>query len=536
MKNRVALVLAFVAANACRDEAASDQEGVECQTPAAEDLVPHFDASSAGGLMGGNGGPTRGGDGPGDVDAGMEAPSLIEGCPPGGTPALLGRVHIVANPYGIAADALMPDPQCDFKALDDFATSRFLGTNRRQCMTCHADDAEWGSTPEAFRDRFENGTRYLVNGPRLVGNAQAVENDDLEPAFRVIDATNSPFADVSTPAARAQAYSLLLTRGLFRMGLAMPADAEFELVEVEDPYGFASATELSLFRRSPPMTNLRFNTTIMADGRETLACETLTTSLQHQVTTAVKGHAQGATPRQDIVASIVRGELLLYTAQLLHTTAGELDEEGGRGGPVALAEEPFYWGINAFGKSDPQGKPYSSQVFSLYGPWLELAGDSERARMRRLIARGERIFNEREFTVRGVSGFHEEPVARGIQATCGACHNSPNVGTNSEGRLMDIGTSEEANSSELPIYTLRARSDGATVRTSDPGRALITGRWSDMDRFKVPNLRSLAGRAPYFHNGSASSLEAVVAFHDRRFAIGLTAEETAALVAFLSAL
>src|SRR3989442_369561 len=74
-------------------------------------------------------------------------------------------------------------------------------------------------------------------------------------------------ADVPTVEARRGAYGLLLRKGLIRVGLPVPAGAEFELVGVDDPYGYASAAELSLFRRPLPSTNLRFLTTIMWDGR-----------------------------------------------------------------------------------------------------------------------------------------------------------------------------------------------------------------------------------------------------------------------------
>ncbi|WP_394822285.1 hypothetical protein [Pendulispora albinea] len=57
-----------------------------------------------------------------------------------------------------------------------------------------------------------------------------------------------------------------------------------------------------------------------------------------------------------------------------------------------------------------------------------------------------------------------------------------------------------------------------------------------MNRFKVPNLRGLAGRPPYMHDGSAASLAAAVDYHDQRFDIHLSAKEKADLVAFLSAL
>ncbi len=74
------------------------------------------------------------------------------------------------------------------------------------------------------------------------------------------------------------------------------------------------------------------------------------------------------------------------------------------------------------------------------------------------------------------------------------------------------------------------------MQTTDPGRAMITGRWADIGKFKGPILRALAARAPYFHNGSAATLADVVEFYDTRFALGLTAGEKADLVAFLGTL
>ena len=55
------------------------------------------------------------------------------------------------------------------------------------------------------------------------------------------------------------------------------------------------------------------------------------------------------------------------------------------------------------------------------------------------------------------------------------------------------------------------------MKTTDPGRALITGKWKHMSLFKGPILRGLAARAPYFHNGSAATLDEVVDFYDTRF-------------------
>jgi cytochrome c peroxidase len=88
----------------------------------------------------------------------------------------------------------------------------------------------------------------------------------------------------------------------------------------------------------------------------------------------------------------------------------------------------------------------------------------------------------------------------------------------------------------MPLYTLRNNTTGETVQTTDPGRALITGKWKDIGRFKGPSLRGLAARAPYFHNGMAATLDDVVKFYDDRFSLKLSVQEKADLVAFLKAL
>jgi cytochrome c peroxidase len=90
--------------------------------------------------------------------------------------------------------------------------------------------------------------------------------------------------------------------------------------------------------------------------------------------------------------------------------------------------------------------------------------------------------------------------------------------------------------SYLPVFTLRNTATGATVQTTDPGRALITGKWIDVGKFKGPVLRGLSARAPYFHNGSAKSLNDIVDFYDSRFNIGFTEQEKSDLIAFLRTL
>jgi cytochrome c peroxidase len=138
-----------------------------------------------------------------------------------------------------------------------------------------------------------------------------------------------------------------------------------------------------------------------------------------------------------------------------------------------------------------------------------------------------------------VAGLNDATGLPLIPGNCGTCHSSPNAGDHSVSAPLNIGVADLSNSlgvSYLPVVTLRNKTTGAIAQTSDPGRALITGKRADMGKLKGPVLRALASRAPYFHNGSAQTLSDVIDFYNTRFAIGFTAQEKADLVAFLNAL
>jgi cytochrome c peroxidase len=163
----------------------------------------------------------------------------------------------------------------------------------------------------------------------------------------------------------------------------------------------------------------------------------------------------------------------------------------------------------------------------------------EQQKRRASIRRGEELFNSKAIDIRGVSGLNDDLNVTSIVGTCGTCHDTPNVGDHSVSAPLDIGVGAVDSPlpvSYLPVFTLQNKTTLAIKKTTDPGRALVTGKWNDVGRIKGPILRGLASRAPYFHNGSADSLHDVVEFYDKRFNIGFTAQEKADLVAFLSAL
>src|SRR5579884_56048 len=126
-----------------------------------------------------------------------------------------------------------------------------LGSNGRTCATCHAESDAWGVSADHIRGRF-----FATLGS--------------DPIFRLVDGAVCPTADVSTLKAKASAYKMLIAKGLIRVSMAIPANAEFSLVKVDDPYNCATAENMSLFRRPLPAANLRFLSAVMWDGRETV--------------------------------------------------------------------------------------------------------------------------------------------------------------------------------------------------------------------------------------------------------------------------
>jgi len=165
----------------------------------------------------------------------------------------------------------------------------------------------------------------------------------LDPLFAPIDGANFPQADMSTLEARQASCSMLLTRGLFRIGIPMLPNAEFTLDAVDDPYGYANAHDVSCFRRPMPATNLRFLSTVMWDGRELLRQKSVLDALAQQARDAIKGHMQAQEPPTDAqVAEIVDFETHLYTSQIYDLSVGNLNTRQLGAGPVNLIALPFF--------------------------------------------------------------------------------------------------------------------------------------------------------------------------------------------------
>ncbi len=353
------------------------------------------------------------------------------------------------------------------------------GTNGRSCSTCHTPQDAWSINPGTIGLLFE-------------------QTGGAHPIFNPLDADN-PDADLSSVEARRAAYSMMLTRGVFRRGGAPRAEREWDVVAVDDPHGFATVSRIVQWRRAIPTINFHLGSaTINWDGGNTIGIDQRA-GLENQAARNVTGGQQGPPAPPQVITDIVDFETTLSTAQAISFAAGRLNAGGARGGAEALSQM-----TRAAGR------------FDLFDAWSDSPVPG-----RAQIARGQELFN------------NPNPGGR----TCNACHNSKNNGTNTNNLMFDIGAaSAEARTPDLPLYTVRNRATGEERQLTDTGRGNVTGLWSDLGRFKTPTLRALAARAPYFHNGIAATLEDVVRHYERHLGFVFTDQERADVVAFLKAL
>lgn len=428
---------------------------------------------------------------------------------------------------------------------------RALGTNGRACVSCH--QPAWGMSVSAagLTERWR-------------------ETSGKDPVFAAFDGSNCP----SLPQDKESSHSLLLKRGLFRIPLRWPprnADGsaktvEFTIEVVRDPtgcnmspdYGLKSANPtISVYRRPRPAANLRYvisgaqpivlktgkladldpdtgkpvSMNLMSDAREP--------SLRTQAMDAVMGHEQATvSPARQQLDKIIDFESQVYVAQQAHIF----------GGPLALRDGPPGLGVAALRdhKAGVLGDNDRDPVFGLFDMWK--GNDYYRSS----VARGADIFMFRQFWIRDAAHINSIGLGNPIKRTCATCHNAQMTGQDLSAGWVDVGTtnfptwtepSTWADSSELPVFKITCSKDadphpylGRVIYTTDPGRALISGKCADVGSIVMQQLRGLAARAPYFANGSAKTLREVVDFYDRRFDMKLSDGEKEDLINFLDAL
>lgn len=434
-----------------------------------------------------------------------------------------------------------------------------IGTNGRACVTCHQPADAMGLSLQSIRQRWE-------------------ETAGGDPLFDTSDGANCP----DKPRGDPKSHSLLLERGLIRIGLPWPPQApdgtpikpEFTIKVVSDPtgcnlhpqYGLHSKEPtISVFRRPRMTANLRYvvderddpvfavftvktgmpfpkdpetghrvNLNLMYDGRElTLKTQAITAAKRHLQT-----HAQ-LTPEQ--LRRIIQFESNIYAAQVWHNQGGWLDaDEVPKGlGPKRLSTA----------HASLPGDRLNTPTFQLFDEWkspqLQLDGSPE-SEFRASVARGADLFMTKLMWIRDVWTLTNGGSGNPIKRSCSTCHNSQMTGLDNSPGWFGLGMSTPPWTDphpDMPLFELTCHKDavphpyeGRKIRTYDPGRALISGKCVDIGALTVHQSRGIAARAPYFSNGSAKNLAEVLEFYERRFDFKYTPQEKQDLINFLSVL
>jgi hypothetical protein len=426
-----------------------------------------------------------------------------------------------------------------------------LGSTGRACVTCHQPADGMSLSAATARARWE------AEGAK-------------DPLFAAIDGSNCP----TLPQEERASHSLLIDYGLFRIqrdwpprdANGQPIVPDFRIEVVRDPYGCntgpnygpqARSPNISVYRRPRPVSNLKYLLAVgfAYDPKQGLAlpldpvthrplsgnllADNRASTLEAQAQDAAATHLGVSHPLDtNTLARIVDFESRLFTAQALDKRAGPLDADGAYGGPLNLQKsEP--------GQLGSMGRP----VWSEYAAWEKPSPDAhltpEQRALRESVARGARIFREKTFLISDSAGINS-PMGFGnpVRNSCVFCHNMSQMGNDVAPGQVDLGTTNEPFADplpHLPLFRVTCTGEphphyGAVILTHDPGFALTTGRCADVGKITLQSMRGLAARAPYFSNGSARDLRAVVDYYDRRYNIGYSEQEKQDLVNLMSVL
>lgn len=437
-----------------------------------------------------------------------------------------------------------------------------LGTNGRACVSCHQPKDAMSVSVESLRQRW-------------------LETKGKDPVFAAVDGSNNP----KLPQELESSHSLLLNRGLFRIALPWPpkpdngkaVKPEFTIEVVSDPTGVNLDPDLglksknptiSVFRRPRPVANMTYvmspdpvfnikTGTLAVTDPETgkvvgmnMMADSRHYTQKQQAIDAYFGHLEGQnglSPEQQ--KQIVAFENQLFMAQIQDKWGSPLTENGEPAGLGPKAMQGGKLHVLANNNRDP--------IFHWFNTWKKEETmppnlTAEQKAFRASVARGNDIFMFREFWIRDATHINNIGLGNPVRRSCSTCHNGQMTAQDLAPGWVDLGTTNYptwtentiANlKSDLPVFKCTCEKSapphpylGRVIYTTDPGRALITGKCIDIGSIVMQQFRGLSARAPYFVNGAAKSLLEVVDYYDRRFDIKLTDQEKQDLVNFLSVL
>lgn len=364
-----------------------------------------------------------------------------------------------------------------------------FGGNGRTCLTCHSKSTGTLS-PAQIQDLYEEDPEnplFLHDG-----------SDDFQ----------------GNGASRIQADATILVR------LPLPPNVTL----ADDP----DATHV-VVRRGIPTT---FNTpaldpVLMYDGRAP--------DLESQALDAIHGHAQSTIEPTDAQLELIAEH---QQTRKFFTSDDLADYADGGCAP----ELP-----NGQSAAQKRGRKWFEDA---YVPFAINSGSSRKGLC--AICHSGPMLNES-------NGFNPLPVAPFPTAPDATSCSSPaqTGGRVPKGTRFQSVLVSELNTANNPVYLFVVQTPGGavTIPSPDPGRALITGNFSgfptpgsEFSNFKIPTLWGVKKTAPYFHDSSAKTLEALIEHYATFFAIAtdcnidgdpplvMTAQDKADLLAFLKLL
>lgn len=427
-----------------------------------------------------------------------------------------------------------------------------LGPNGRACVTCHQPADAMSLSVDTVRARW-----------------RATEGSD--PLFAAIDGSNCP----TLPQGERESHSLLLDHGLIRIELPWPPkdwngekiEPDFGIEVVRDPWGCNTGevfgldgerSAVSVYRRPRPVANLKYLTAvgfaydpkqgmplpldpetgeflsgnIMADNRTV----TLAAQMQDASGTHLEFLSELTTEQREQIETFI---LRVFSAQSESKFGGSLSD-GVFGGPEVLRDSEAGQ-LGSIGQA----------VWSEFEGWENMDAEmksrlsEDEIAWRESVARGARVFRDKMFLITDSAGINS-PVGFGnpVLNSCVFCHNMRQMGNDVAPGQVDLGTTNKPFADpapHLPLFRVTCQDEphphyGNVIYTQDPGFGLVTGRCADVGKITLQSMRGLAARPPYFSNGSASDLMAVIDYYERRYNIGYTEQEKQDLVNLMSAL
>jgi hypothetical protein len=298
-----------------------------------------------------------------------------------------------------------------------------FGTNGQACVTCH-------HPAEGF-------TRHLTS----IDDAFTATGG-TDPLFRPNDTANNPNIPASSNSA--DDYSLILNRGVIRIGKTFAASSSFR-VEPQSTSKFGTlplgpvtstndpqhpgANTLSLFRRPLVNTNVHLDSSVLWDGRASIG------NMRAQVIGAAQTLLLAPNPSNDDADQVAAFMLGVYSDQAFDTAAGTdangnctFTQPGQQCGAQNTSANGAVAGVNnlqSFGLSAavPCNTPSAANLlqtscaanvpgYTLFDAWKNLPSNTGINAGRASVARGQEIFNTRNLTIpasRGHNSLYDLP-------------------------------------------------------------------------------------------------------------------------------